>query len=102
MRVVCCVHNALPLFEALRRATVMNIAWRQKRKGAVAMLCVIPADEDAAELAHLNDVGKRRRELGLIFRGFEERLDVRVVVADVRPRMALGHAEIGEKEGNGL
>lgn len=62
------------------------------------MLQVVPAEEIAAKYARLGEVRKRRGKLRLIFRGFEERFDVWVVIADVRAGMALGDAQIGEQE----
>jgi len=90
-----------PLQDRLRSA-VMGVCGRQEREGAVAVLPVIPSKEGMAEDTRLREIGKCCRKLGLILGGLEERFDVRVVVADVGSRMALGYAQIGEQKGDGL
>ncbi len=77
---------------------MVNVAWRQQRQRAMPMLRVVPARKVAKERARRDDICKGRRKGRLIFRRLEERLDLRVVVADVRPRMALGHPQIGQQE----
>ncbi len=84
------------------RSPVMDVSWREERESAVAMLRVIPSKEDTAKGTRLGELGKCRRKLGLILGGLEERLDVRVIVADVRSRMALGHAQSASRNATGL
>ena len=66
------------------------------------MLIIIPFKKSAAEDARLSKIGKRCRKLRLILGRFEERLDVRVVVGNVRSRVTLRHAQIREHERDGL
>jgi hypothetical protein len=54
------------------------------RYAAMPMLVVVPGVKRAAELSCFDDVGEGRWELRLIFRRFEQRFDVRVVIRYMR------------------
>ncbi len=73
-----------------------------ERNAAMAMFVIVPRDKCAAESACFDHVREVSWKLRLILRGFEERLDVRVVIRDVWARMAFCNAEIGQQKGDWL
>src|SRR6202171_156427 len=62
------------------------------------MLLVVPREELLAVHARRLDRGEPAGEVGPVLQRLELRLAERVVVGDVRSRMRLGDAEIGEQE----
>jgi len=66
------------------------------------MLVVVPGEKFTAERSCLFDVVEALREARSIFQRLELRFRIRVVVGNVRARMALGYAQIGKEEGDGL
>ena len=102
MRDMSCVQNRLPLRQSAISVTMMDVSRRQERERTVSMLIIIPLEKGAAEDPRLGKIGKRCWKLRLILGRFEKRFDVRVIVGDVRSRMALGHAQIRQHEGDGL
>src|ERR1700677_3942720 len=66
------------------------------------MLVVVPGEELATKCPCLFDVIEALREIRSILQRLELRLRIRVIVGDVRPRMAPGHAQIGKEKGDGL
>ena len=68
----------------------------------VAVLVVVPAEEAAAEGVGVLIAAEAVGELGAIFHGAELAFGVRVVVAHMRAAVRLGHAELGQQEGDGL
>jgi len=66
------------------------------------MLVVVPGEEFTAERSRLFDVVEALREARSILQRLELRFRIRVVVGNVRARMALSHAQIGKEEGDGL
>jgi hypothetical protein len=84
MRRVCCIEGGLTSRCFLFDATVMNVGGCQQRYAAMPMLVVVPGVKRAAERSCFDDVGEGRWELRLIFRRFEQRFDVRVVIRYMR------------------
>ena len=90
----CAIRNPL----ACRVARLGLAAMHRRRchvaNAGVAVLVVVPGEEDLTERARLLDGVETCRELRSILQCFELRLGVRIVIADVRPAVALGHTEI--------
>ena len=66
------------------------------------VLVVVPGEEPLTKGARILDGAESVRELGAILQGAKMTLRIWIVVGDVRPRVGLGDAEIGQKEGHGL
>src|SRR5882724_2766040 len=66
------------------------------------VLVVVPDEESMAKRSRLLDVIETLREVRSILQGLELRFRIRVVVGNVRSRMAPGHAQIGKEKGDGL
>src|SRR3972149_6189184 len=86
----------------LFRATMMNNSRCHETDSRVPVLVVVVIEEAAAEQPAVFDGTKTTRELGAIFQCLELRLGVGIVVGDVRSRVGLRHAEVGQKQGDGL
>ena len=83
----------------LRRGEpVVHIVRREQPEPDVMMLGVVPREEVAAEAAAVFERAETVREVGPILQGLELRLGEWIVVRDVRPRVSLGDAEIGQPE----
>ena len=61
------------------------------------MLVIGVVEESAAEQASILDGTETTRELGAILQRLELRLGVGIVVGDVRSRVGLRHAEVGQR-----
>ena len=80
----------------------MHIVRREQPEPDVMMRVVVPGEEVAAEAAPVFERTETAREAGPVLEGLELRLGEWVVVRDVRPRVALGDAEVGEQQRDGL
>jgi hypothetical protein len=69
---------------------------------AVAVLEVVPAEEDLAERSGVLDAVEPVREGGMVLEGLELALAVGVVVGDVRAGVASGHSQVGQQHGDRL
>ncbi len=83
-------------------ATLMNDGRCHETDSRVAVFEVVVVEEVAAEQASILDGAETTRELGAILQRLELRLGVGIVVRDVRSRVSLGNAEVGQKQGDGL
>src|SRR5207244_11009089 len=90
-----CQHEG-PSFR--RGEPIMHIVRREQPEPDVMMLVVVPGEEVAAEAAPVFERTETVREAGPVLEGLELRLGEWVVVRDVRPRVALGDAEVGEQQ----
>lgn len=86
----------------LGRSSIVDRFGCQQADAGVAMLGVVPGKELLTEGACPLDAGETLRAARAIRQGFELRLGTRIVVGDVRTRVRLGHAQVGEQEGHGL
>lgn len=62
------------------------------------MLGVVPREEPLAEGPRVLDRAEQIREAGPVLEGLEVGLGIRIVVARVRPAVALDDAEVGKQE----
>ena len=92
------IEHAGPLLAGDFGGAVVNVGGRVKCQPGVAMLIVVPREEVLAVHARRLDRGEPAGEVGPVLQRLELRLAERVVVGDVRSRMRLGDAEIGEQE----
>jgi hypothetical protein len=67
---------------------------RHHGDAGMPVLLVVPSGEDGAMLASVGERAKAHREAGLILQSFEMRLQVWVVVRDIRPAVRLDDAKI--------
>jgi len=86
----------------LFRATMMNNSRCHETDSRVPVFVIVVVEEAAAEQASILDGTETTRELGAILQRLELRLGVGIVVGDVRSRVGLRHAEVGQKQGDGL
>jgi hypothetical protein len=61
------------------------------------MLMVVPLKEWARPRARIRQAAELGRKVGPIFQRLELCLRIRIVVRDVRPRMGLGYAQVGQQ-----
>mgnify|MGYP003425331205 CR=1 FL=1 len=64
---------------------------------AMAMLFVVPVEEELAKGSTVLDTAEVTRELRAVLEGFELGLGKRVVIADMRPAVAFNDAQIAKK-----
>ena len=83
---------------ALVGQAVVDVMGRQEPKAAVPVLGVVPGEEGVAVRAGVLDRAEARRERRAVFQRLELGLRERVVVGDVRARMGLGHAQVGQEQ----
>jgi hypothetical protein len=83
-------------------AAVVDVGGGVKPDAGVAVVVVVPAEELLAVGVGVLEAAEAGGEVGPILEGPELALRIRVVVADVRPRVRLGDAEVGEQVSNGL
>ena len=83
-------------------ATLMNDGRCHETDSRVPVFVVVVVEEVAGEQASIFDGAETTRELGAILQRLELRLGVGIVVRDVRSGVSLGHAEIGQEQGDGL
>lgn len=70
----------------------------QQADARVTMLDVVPGEERLAERARLEHRAEPAWKLGPVFQGLELGLGERVVVADMRPAVALGYTQVSQQE----
>ena len=87
-----------PLLALRRGEPVVHVVRREQAEPDVVVLGVVPGEEVAAEAARVLERAEAVGEVGPVLQRLELRLGVRVVVRDVRPRVALGDAEVGEQQ----
>ena len=63
---------------------------------------VVVVEETAAEQAAVFQTAKAAWEFRAILHRLELGLGVGIIVRDVRPRVRLGYAEVGQEQGDGL
>ena len=88
----CFVENLLARGVERVRMAAMHGRRCHEADSGVAMLVVVPSEEGLAEPARVLNGFEACREVGLVLQRFELRFRVRIVVADVRPAVALGDA----------
>ena len=66
----------------------------------MTVLGVAPSEESLAMGARILDAAEALGEARLVLHGFELRLRVRVVVADTRSAVTLGHVQIDQQAGH--
>src|SRR5690606_16055690 len=76
-----------------------DIGGREEAQAFVMVVIVIPAEEVMAPVTTVPRIAKTAGVVGLILRGVKERLLVRVVVRDARPRVTAVDPEGGEQFG---
>jgi hypothetical protein len=76
----------------------MHDGRRQKPQAAVAVLLVVPAEEDLPKGPAILDRSEPLRKLRTILERFELRFGKRIVVGDLRTAMRFGDPEIGEQQ----
>ena len=84
------------------RAPMMNDGWSHETDSRVPVFVVVVAEEVTAEQVSILDGTETLRELRAILQRLELRLGVGIVVRDMRSRVSLGHAEVGQEQGYGL
>jgi len=85
-----------------RGAAIVDIFRGDEGDAAVAMLGVVPGEEPSTVCSGVLDRAEAFGEVRAILQGLELGLGERVVVADVGVAVGLGHAEVGEQEGDRL
>jgi len=83
------------IVESLGQAVVNRVRRVQGDAGMV-MLSVVPVEKGPAENAGILNRAESVREIGPVLHRSELGLREWIVVGDVRSRVSLGHAEIGE------
>src|SRR5206468_9668709 len=94
MRRVGRVEDLTPLVAHTSGLIEMHDGGRQKPKAAVAMLLVVPAEEDLPKCTAILNRSKTLRKLRTILQRFELRFGKRIVVGDMRTAMRFGDPEI--------
>jgi len=82
--------------------SVVDIVRREQPEPDVMMFRVVRREEVAAGAAPVLEGAEAVREVGPVLHRLELRLGEQVVVRDVRPRVGLGDAEIGQQPRDGL
>lgn len=77
--------------------TVVHRRGRHQTDPRVAMLVVVVAEEGAAKGPSVLNRTETPRKLWAVLQRLELRFGVGVVVGDVRPRVGLGHAQVGQQ-----
>jgi len=98
----CCAENVAAGVGSRLSATEVHVCGREQRDAAVVVLVVVPREESTAMNASMLDVREMRRKVRAVLERLELRLAEGVVVGDVGPREALGHAEIAIQLRDGL
>ena len=83
-------------------ATVVNGGRRHEPQSRVPVRVVVVVEETAAEQAAVFQTAKAAWEFRAILHRLELGLGVGIIVRDVRPRVRLGYAEVGQEQGDGL
>lgn len=91
------VEHALAGIEYGAGAAEVDVGRREESERLVMVLVVIPLEEGTVVRDGRADVVETAREVGTVLERLELRLGERVVVGDVRPRVALRHAQVGEE-----
>jgi|SRR5215218_2691194 hypothetical protein len=79
-------------------SAVVDIGGDMEADPGVAVLGVVPAEEPGAEAVGVLQATEPVGELGPVLEGLELALAVGIVVARMRPAVALSDAEVGEQE----
>ncbi len=91
------VQGLLALNEEACRHAGMHRGRCHEADPAVVVLGVVPGKEGLRPGSGIDQTAKAVRVIGLILHRFELGLRERVVIRDMRPRMAGLHAEIGHE-----
>ena len=90
-----------------RRVDLWRLPSVHRRRGHVTnpgmvMLRVVPAEKGLGEIVPVLDRLETVGEVRLVLQPAKLHLGERIVVADTRPAVALGDAQLGEPQGEGL
>ena len=77
--------------------TGMYYAWGQQTQAGVVVLVVVPGEERLGPGTRIGQAAEESRKARMIFEGLELGLRIRIVVGDMRPRMAVAHAQISQE-----
>src|SRR5262249_4486515 len=86
-----------PRRDRLGRLAAMNRGWREQANPTMMMLMVVPLKEGACPSAGIRQTAELGRKARPIFQRLELTFRIRIVVRDMRSRMGLGHAQIGQQ-----
>ena len=89
------VQGLLALGEEARRLAGMHSRGRHEADAAVVVLGVVPGKEGLRPGPRIDQAAKAVGIIGLILHRFELGLGERIVIRDVRARMARLHAQVG-------
>ncbi len=81
---------------------VVDVGGRVEADAGVAVLVVVPSEKTPAKGVRVLEGAEALGEVRTVLERAELGLGIRVVVAHVRPGVALGHTEVREQEGNRL
>jgi hypothetical protein len=83
MSAVSSIENGAPLFNRLRRQTIMNHSGGEKTQPGMAVLVVVPGEELLGERPGVLQTPKAFREAGPVFQSPEVTFRIRVVIGDI-------------------
>jgi hypothetical protein len=92
------LQDCSPFLHALGGAATVHVGRGEQAQTTVVMLEVVPAEKRSAERPGVLDAAEPFWELRPVLERFELGLRERIVVRDVRPRVALRHAKVGEQQ----
>ena len=96
------VQYLLALLDDLLGHAVVQRFRGQQGDAAVAVLAVIPGEKLLAEGARVLDGSEALGKSRPVLEGLELALGVGIVVGDVRSAVGLGHAQVGQQQGDWL
>src|SRR5580704_2999688 len=89
---------AKPLFDRLRRQTMMNHSRGEKTQPGMAVLVVVPGEEFLGEGSGILQTPKAFRETGPVLQSPEVTFRIRVVIGDVGAAVGLSYPQIRHQE----
>lgn len=98
MVAIGCIENKLSAFTDGDSRAVVHHGRRHHSDSRVAVIVVVPGEEDLAECPAVLDAAEPIGKLGAVFRGAELAFRVRIIVGRVGSAVGLGHTEISQKE----